>query len=149
MICDYVSGEETEIIKMINKAFEKYIVKEYSDLGVKNFYEFVNPEAIINRYKSGNIIKTYKLNNEIVGMIEVKNNNHICLFFVDPEHHKQGIGKKLIDEIFKLLKGKSDFITVNSSTFAENIYKSYGFTKTDKLQEKNGILFVPMKKVFV
>lgn len=103
----------------------------------------------MNRHISGNTIKTYKLNNKIVGMMEVKENNHICLFFVDPDHHKQGIGKKLIDEIVKSLKEKSDFITVNSSTFAENIYRGYGFNRTDKIQEKDGIIFVPMKKTFI
>lgn len=149
MICDFVPGEEIKIVKMIYKAFEKYIAKEYSELGIKNFYEFVNPEEIMNRQNSGNIIKTYKINNNIVGMIEVKENNHICLLFVDPEYHKQGIGKKLIDEIVELLKEKTDIITVNSSTFAENIYKSYGFSETDKQQEKNGIIFIPMKRTIV
>lgn len=43
MIDDFVSGEEIKITKMINKAFNKYIANEYSELGVQNFNEFVNP----------------------------------------------------------------------------------------------------------
>ena len=36
-------------------------------------------------------------------------------------------------------------ISVNSSIFAENIYSKLGFIKTNEIQEKDGIKFVPME----
>jgi len=149
MICDFIPGEEIEIQDMIDKGFKKYISAEYSEIGIQNFNTFVNSEALLNRYNSGNIIKTCKVNGKIVGMVEVKDNNHICLFFVDPDNHKQGIGKKLMEEIFSIIKRKSDCITVNSSTFAEKVYQALGFVKAEEQQEKNGIIYIPMKKTFV
>jgi predicted GNAT family N-acyltransferase len=36
-------------------------------------------------------------------------------------------------------------ITVNSSFFAEKIYSKMGFMKTDEMQEKDGIKYIPME----
>jgi predicted GNAT family N-acyltransferase len=78
-------------------------------------------------------------------MIEVRANNHICLFFVDKKYHNKGIGKLLFNEILKKLKEKTNFIEVNASSFSEKIYLRLGFIKTGELTEKNGIKFIPMK----
>lgn len=63
--------------------------------------------------------------------------------FVGSEY--SDLGKELLNKAIQLVKDKSNYLTVNSSIYAEKIYTKLGFNKTDVLQEKNGIKFIPMK----
>jgi len=88
---------------------------------------------------------TYQQDNNILGMIEVRNHNHVCLFFVDKKYLNIGIGKKLFNEILRIVKGKTEYIEVNASPFAEIIYSKLGFKKTGEKTDIGGVLFIPMK----
>ena len=80
--------------------------------------------------------------------MEIKNNNHISLFFVKKEYHKKGVGKKLFEYFKNKIKQENigiNKITVNSSIYAEKIYSRFGFVKINDIQEKNGIIFIPME----
>ena len=144
MINIFSIGEESEISDLILRVFDQFVGFEYSETGRNHFRNYVRPESIIERYKIGNIMITYKNDNKITGFIEVRDNEHISLFFVDPDYHKRGIGKLLMQEVLKILKGKTDIISVNSSKYAVPVYNSLGFKETGVLQEKDGIQFVPM-----
>ncbi len=85
---------------------------------------------------------------KLVGVIAFRNLTHISLLFVRKSHHKRGIAKELLKiGINNLLLNHSNVkeLTVNSSPYAVEIYKKLGFASTD-MQEKDGILFMPMKK---
>ncbi len=45
------------------------------------------------------------------------------------KYHSMGIGKKLFEEILKILKDKTGFIDVKASPYAEKIYSKFGFKK--------------------
>ena len=84
---------------------------------------------------------------KIVGMIDMKENHHICLFFVDSFYQRQGIGKALLDHALAYcLRSNPDVTTINvhASLFAVPIYKKLGFRQTQPEQIKNGIRFVKM-----
>src|SRR5215510_2525003 len=80
------------------------------------------------------------LKDSIIEIFEIRNKNHISLFFVKKEYHKQGIGKKLFEHYKESIKENDNIkiISVNSSIFAENIYSKLGFLKMNEIQEKNG-----------
>ena len=69
----------------------------YSEVGVNSFYKFANYENLKNEIENNDInilvATDYK---KIIGVIAIKNKNHIAMLFVDKEYQKQGIGKKLI-----------------------------------------------------
>ncbi|AHF06017.1 acetyltransferase [Desulfitobacterium metallireducens DSM 15288] len=81
----------------------------------------------------------------MIGMIEVRNQNHIALLFVDDRYHKKGIAKKLIS--LAIERAQVTEIDVNSSPYAVNIYARIGFQQVDHEQERDGIRFIPMKKI--
>ena len=144
MINCFSVGEETEISSLVLKVFDEFIGFEYSETGRNNFRNFASSESILKRHIDGNILLTYKIDKKIVGFIEVRENKHICLFFVDPSFHHKGIGRILMKEIISQLTGKTASISVNSSKYAEPVYKKLGFETIDKIQEKDGIIFIPM-----
>lgn len=145
MIKPFSSGQEEEINTLIRAVFNDFVGYEYTEEGNQTFNEFIKPEKIIERYKTGNILLTYQIHSKIVGMIEVRDNNHICLFFVHKDHHNKGIGKKLFNEVLEKISGKTNFIDVNASPFSVEIYAKLGFKKSGEQIEKNGIIYIPMK----
>jgi GNAT superfamily N-acetyltransferase len=139
---DYVSS-------MIDNIFDEFVGMDYSLEGNSTFKDYINPQNIFNRFsdKSSQFF-TVKYENKIIGIMEIKNTDHISLFFVKNEFHGQGIGKLLFRYYLEKRKNENTgikAITVNSSIYAEKIYEKLGFIKTNGLQEKDGIKYIPME----
>ena len=68
---------------------------------------------------------------------------HIGGFFVDAAYHRRGIGRRLFEAM------RQDYtrqvFTVNSSPYAEEVYRHLGFTQTDREQTVDGLRFTPMQ----
>lgn len=82
-------------------------------------------------------------NDKVIGVLGMRENNHIGYFYIDAEYHKRGFGKKL----FRLMKEdyeKKEF-TVNSMPYGVNVYSCLGFVQTGELQNENGVITTPMK----
>lgn len=140
-------GDEEKICKVIIESFNKYVGIGYSSEGRDEFYRFVNPSIIRERLEMNDLMTLALVDQQIVGVIAMRNRNHISLLFVDDAFHRRGIGKKLLMETIKLsnVQDELTFITVNSSPYAIEIYKKLGFEITNIEQEKNGIAFIPMR----
>ncbi|WP_228110177.1 GNAT family N-acetyltransferase [Terrisporobacter petrolearius] len=81
--------------------------------------------------------------NLLIGIIATRNEgNHIALFFVKGEYHKQGIGRKLFEVVIQ--NSTRDWITVNSSPYAIEVYKHFGFSPMQEEQITDGIRYTPM-----
>ena len=114
---------------------------DYSPEGVGEFKRILSDEAYINSLKVYGAFYDDKL----VGVLAVREPQHISLFFVKAEFQKQGIGRKLFERLKK--DSAEKVFTVNSSPFAVGIYEKLGFTATDSEQVTNGIRYTPMKYV--
>lgn len=85
----------------------------------------------------------------IIGMIDIKENCHICLFFVDSSHQRKGVGRNLLNRVLahcRVQNSELSEIDVHSSLFAVSIYEKLGFQQLKPEQVKNGIRFVEMIK---
>lgn len=137
-----------DIHRLIAAVFEKYIADDYSARGVKNFLGYIKPSAIITRLDRPEYFSLVaRQNGRIVGIIEIRNCDHICLLFVDADLHRRGIARILIHSALKrcISQGTGPSrITVNSSPYAVYIYRKLGFVEKGPSQEKDGIIFVPM-----
>lgn len=142
-----MSDDEAPIVeKLTKKVFDLYIGSDYVQEGIEAFYDFIAYKNIIDRlYNQLHTIFVAKdiENQKIVGIIETRDNNHICLLFVDPKYHRMGIAKQLFSEAFKNSEGS---LTVNSSPYAVTIYERLGFSKISGELIKNGITYIPMIK---
>lgn len=129
-----------EALDLALRVFMDFEAPDYNDEGIGNFTEFIrsrdktDPLAMYAAYLDG----------ELVGMGATRNGGrHICLLFVDARHHRQGIGRSLVDAMKR--KCPEQFITVNSSPYAVEIYKKIGFIPTDNEQTLDGIRYTPME----
>ena len=139
-------SEINSLSLMITAIFDEFIGCDYSEEGKATFKDNITPKNILDRL-AVNRFYTAKKGTAIIGALEIRNNDHIALFFVDKKYHKKGIGKMLFNNYLNELNKmdtKIETITVNSSIYAVKIYERLGFKKTGELQEKNGIKFIPM-----
>ena len=132
MISKFSIGQEKEVCELVNSVFDEFIGKKYSKKGNETFKDFVNPKNLLERHVNGNKILLYLKDSKIIGMIELQDSHHICLFFVHNDYQGQGIGKKLLLEMKIIVqqkrtdstatyvfKGQSSFHCKNKFTYNE------------------------------
>jgi GNAT superfamily N-acetyltransferase len=131
---------------LIANVFEKFQVPEYSPEGVMSFYRFIDKDFISNLISRNELeLYGYYVNHQIVGVLGIKLPDHISLLFVDEQFHKNGIARALFEHWLDSKREKLAEITVNSSPFAINAYKSLGFSsESSTVLEKDGIKYMPM-----
>ena len=67
--------------------------------------------------------------------------------FLKAEYQGQGYGPQMWNFLeHEILKNDPDVITVNSSFFALEIYKKFGFEVAGELTKNWSIQYIPMKK---
>ena len=90
---------------------------------------------------------------KLIGVIALKHPSHLYHLYVAEEYHRKGIAKKLwcylrCYQIKKFPDQK--IITVNSSLYAVDMYKKFGFSRlVEGHKEINGIQYVPMQYLVI
>lgn len=140
------AGEEDEVFDLVKAGFDEYVSPDLTEEGINEFFRAAR-EMIYGK-PTAHCIMVAESKNGIVGMIDIKDNNHICLFFIAKEFHGRGIGRELLEQATaECIRNNNQEIEVNSSLFAVQIYKKLGFVQTKPEQVLNGIRFVPMVKM--
>jgi len=148
IIKKFQKGQEESIFKLIKKVYDEFVAKDYSEEGNQFFYDWINPDKILERQKSQVNLLVALQDSQIIGMIEIRENINISLLFVDQEFHGQGIAKRLFKEALQMVIQRDSTIKklyVHASPYSIPIYEKLGFVETDTLQENNGIKYLPME----
>lgn len=138
-----------DALDLILNVFMEFQAPDYSIQGILEFKKFIAYDNIIEKFKNNQMLfwGCFK-EDKLVGVISTRNTNHICLLFVKKEFHKRGIAKKLFNVVLnESIFNENNEITVNSSSYATDIYHHLGFTDIDKEQIIDGIYFTPMKYI--
>ena len=125
----------------------------FSKRGVDSFLDFLWGKRVREMLADGDfkVWVCYSYNeNELVGMLALREACHISLAFVRGDFHRQGIGRMLYAEAKKFAKAKApasgtEVITVNASEYGIPFYKAMGFHETDMQQCADGIIYTPME----
>jgi GNAT superfamily N-acetyltransferase len=140
-------GDETKASKFISVVFNEYVAPGFSQDGIDEFMKYIKPDALASQLKENHFAFIATVDAEILGIIEVRNYNHVALFFVDGRFQRKGIGRKLLQKALELCNSNdSEFskLTVNASPNSIMAYETLGFEAADGEQCINGIRFVPM-----
>jgi len=138
-------SELGETLELIRSVFLEFEAPEYSVEGTQTFIEFIDHKNIQQGIDDGDLkFWVCPYDSGIIGVIAMKNENHVCMLFVDRNFHRQGIAKKLL---YKALEDADpdDCITVNSSPYGVHFYHAAGFKSISKQKTSDGIIFEPMK----
>lgn len=143
-----MKGDERRVSELIEDVFDEFIAPDYEAEGVEEFKKHIVPEVILRRHMRGDsLVLVAEEAGEFAGVVDVRDGNHIRLFFVRKDRQGRGIGRKLLElavERCLLQNPELDSISVNSSPHAVPIYESLGFVVTLPEQVKNGIRHTPM-----
>jgi len=142
------AGEEQEVCDVVVRVFTEFVAPLYSPAGVQEFLTYAaDPGQLRSRLLSNHFVLVAELQGRVAGAIEVRNGDHISLFFVDSGSQRKGIGRELWCRAFDTcLASQPDVarITVNSSPNAVEAYRKLGFQVEGTEQTEKGIRFVPM-----
>ncbi len=143
----YALGDENEVSQLIRSVYDAFVSIDYSAEGNDAFYEWIRPENIKSRQLGERNMIVARAHGKIVGVIEIRNNHHISLLFVDASYQKRGIaGRLLAASIAESLEREAwlDTYEVYSSPYAIPIYARLGFVAVGGLQQQSGITYQPM-----
>jgi len=147
-----VSGRDIKrAIELVNNVFSEFVAVDYSEQGKVTFETYLEnklEEVSIELSSGHKKMWAYYQDDTILGVIATRDVSHISLMFVDKQYHRRGIAKQLLQVVIDELKQDTSItqITVNSSPYAVKIYEHLGFLKTEEMQEKDGIIFIPMMR---
>ena len=140
-------GEAGGVSELILSSFNEFIGPEYTDEGVAEFRRFVAPEALAARTAEDHFVRVATVDGVLAGMIEIRQNNHVALLFVDKAHQHHGIAKGLLHAALADARAADpdlERVTVNSSRYGVPAYEKLGFRQTGPERAVNGIAFIPM-----
>lgn len=141
-------GEETATVDLVLRVFAEFIAPQYSQEGIAEFKKFACANALADRFQAGNLILLAESGRGIIGVIEIREDDHVAMLFVEKSHQRKGIAKELLLRSIEICgKRKPDInrITVNSSPNAFGAYQKMGFKGSRDEKVVNGIRFIPME----
>ena len=140
-------GEEEEAFAMVERAFNAFVRDGFSPDGVKECCRSMRDNVFTQR--SDHFILVAESGGHIVGMIGMKEYDHVSMFFVEPSRMGEGIGRGLFTRAVTLCQQeKPDLkeIEVHSSPWAVAIYEKLGFSATGPEREEGGLRYTRMVK---
>lgn len=140
-------NEWEEAMQLAWDTFLIFEAPDYSVKGVHNFKSFVRDPLLKKMFTYGEYIAIGAfIDKRMIGILGVRNTNHVSLLFVDQEYHRKGVAKALIRRYFRDARNDGvTYVTVNSSPYAVGFYHKIGFTNVKEEVEKDGIRFTPMR----
>lgn len=140
-------GEEDRVFELVKAGFDEFVLPDLTEEGAREFFRAAR-EMIYDRPAAHSIFVA-ESGNAIAGMIDIRNDGHICLFFVAKAFQRKGIGRGLLGQAqAECISNNPKFLGMdaNSSLYAVEAYKGLGFVQTKPEQSVNGIRFVPLFK---
>ena len=141
-------SEYPDAMETVWKTFLEFDAPDYGMEGINNFRKFLTDETLYKMYLNGYYrVIGYFEDDRIEGVASIRNSNHISLLFVNRRYQKRGIGTSLLNYLcgYCVEYEDQEEITVNSSPYAVDFYRKYGFRETGPARESKGITYTPMR----
>jgi GNAT superfamily N-acetyltransferase len=135
------------ISDLIRPLVKKYIACEFSAEGAHNLLLSIDPDAIRGYFEVGYQYHVAEENGVLAGVVAVRDNRHLYHLFVADAFSRQGLARRLWQVAHDACRdaGNVGEYTVNSSNFAVEMYRKFGFVETGPPETRNGVRYVPMK----
>ncbi len=135
------------VSRLILESFTEFIAGGYSDEGRAEFTRYVQGAALVDRSRSNHCVLVALAGERPAGVIELRDNDHVSLLFVDSRFQRRGIARELLARAMSVARPAKpglERVTVNSSPFGVPMYERLGFRQTGPERTVNGIVFIPM-----
>lgn len=145
-ICPLSSAQMEQCLCLVRGVFNRFEAPDYSEEGAASFYSFL--DLVPEQFAAGALkIWAALREDRLIGMLALRDGCHICLLFVEPDFHRQGIARALVQTAADFARENGqEQLTVNSSPYAVPIYHRLGFSDLAPEQMADGIRFTPMRR---
>lgn len=133
------------------KTFLRFEADVYTEEGVHNFENFITDTTLHRMFVMGAYqMFVAVIRNKIIGMITLRNSQHISLLFVDEKYHRRGIGRALLAYLTDYMAREMGIhqVTVNASPYGVGFYHKLGFRDLSPEEKRDGIIYTPMELKF-
>ena len=141
------ADDAAAVSRLILDSFAEFIAGEYTEEGRAEFTRYVQPEVLVDRTSTNHFVLVAMAADRPAGVIELRDNDHVSLLFVDSTFQRHGVARELLLRALSVARPAKpglDRVTVNSSRFGVPIYEKLGFHQTGPERSVNGIAFIPM-----
>lgn len=136
-------------MEMIWKTFMKFEGNDYTEEGIRNFFDFITDDNLYKSFLRGEYQLMVAADGErIIGAGSVRNRNHLSLLFVDENYHHKGVGRALMEGLCNYLRTEEGehYMSVKAAPYAVDFYRKLGFRAVTEEQEYSGIRVTSMEK---
>ncbi len=149
-ICRLREDKLRDALELVWEVFDEFEAPDYEEMGVKTFQHFIEYHAMRDRLDKGEMkLWGCYQNSYLVGVVALREGQHISLLFVRKKFHHLGIASRLVRIAIsdvKAQKPEIPQITVNSSPYAVGFYKAVGFKALGPEEKRDGIRYTPMRR---
>lgn len=141
-------AEDAAAISALILSLQPYLTIAPDGSGAEEFLVSLSPDIIRRNLKDEKYCYQLAFDGDVLaGVVAVRDNTHLFSLYVASPWHGQGVGRRLWEVAREgaLSRGNPGCFTVNSSAFAESMYRHLGFTATGPMAEMHGIRFIPMQ----
>ena len=145
-----IRGFKSNDAKILSSIIRKCLVtinnKNYSKKVISRMYNKFSPQNIVKLSRTRRIyVAVEKL--KLIGTASLEK-NRILSVFVEPDLHKQGIGRKLVKHLeITAIKEGYNKIEIPSNITAVKFYEKLGYKKIKKIVSAYGIEYKMIKYV--
>lgn len=136
-------------MEMIWRTFLKFEGNDYTEEGIRNFFEFITDDGLYQSFLKGEYQLMVAVDaDRVIGAGSVRNRNHLSLLFVDENYHHRGVGRALLEQLWNYLRTEEGehYMSVKASPYAVDFYRRLGFQAVTGEQEYSGIRVTSMEK---
>lgn len=141
--------EETEEISALaRRVFDEFSAPDHPIEGQEEFHRYASSVALRERNRSGYLTFVAEHDGQLVGMLHLKEPDHLAMLFVEGTSQRIGIGRNLIRAAIEHVlasRGVVHVMTVASSPSAVGAYRRLGFQAVGGEVVIKGIHYVPME----
>ena len=135
-------SDVNDLSRLIERVAQSFLFPDFTEEGKQNFLNSVTGSGIIKNLNEGFEYWLAENDNQIIGIIALKNKTHLYNLFIDADFHGKGIARKLWDKAIHGSNVKT--YTVFSSSYAVPIYEKLGFVISGDPVNDHGIYAIPM-----
>lgn len=143
--------EDADLISALISSVAHYFTLHPQGIGAERFLKTIQPSSIADYLASDDFLYLVAfVEDDLAGVIAIRDNKHVFHLFVAPEFQRQGIAKRLwsFAKEAAIHAGNINGFTVNSTEFAVPVYENWGFKVVGERNEIDGISFVPMELTY-
>ena len=142
-------SEVEDAAELSRRVFDEFVAAEHSAEGREEFARYASIAALRERHGAGCVTFAAEREGRLVGMLHLRNGNHIAMLFVEGLSQRQGIGFGLVcaaEQYVLARQPPAQALTVASTPNALDAYRRMGFVPLGGEQVTKGLRFVLMER---